>query len=73
MSDFLPSDMTTVFIAPGEYFEFFVDVELMDTYVRGAFFTAGSKQTSSIDIYVIGPGKQRIREFLAKDEGIIRF
>ena len=73
MSDFLPADMTTVFIAPGEYFELFVDVEMMDTYMRGAFFTAGTKETSSIDVYIVGPRKQQIRQFLAKDEGIMRF
>ena len=73
MSDFLPSDMTTVKIEPGDYFEFFFDTILLYTYVRGAFFTAGSKETSSIDVYIVGPRNQKIKQFYGKDEAIIRF
>ena len=73
MSDFLPSDMTTIYIPAGEYFELNFDTMLLDTYVRGAFFTVGSKESSSIDVFIVGPKQKKIMQFLSEDEGIIRF
>ena len=73
MNDFLPSDMTTVNIEAGDYFEFFFDTKLLDTYVRGAFFSAGTKDDASIDVFVVGPRQQKVMQWYDKDEGIIRF
>lgn len=55
MSDFLPSELITVSIDASDHFEMFFDNDKKWTKFRGAFFSSGSKETSSIDVFVVGP------------------
>ena len=56
MSDFVPKEMLTVEILPGEDFTLFIDTKTPNSNFRGAFFTTGPKETSSIDVYVVREG-----------------
>ena len=72
MTDFVPADLITFEISGGSEEEFFEEIMMVPSFVRGAYFVASSESTD-IDLTILDPLKTVVYQKLRRKEGLFHF
>lgn len=72
MQGFVPADMITFELNPRATEEFFEEVDVLPSFIRGAWFVSSS-ESRDIDFSILDPSKNSIVQQKGKKEGIFYF
>ncbi|CAG9334712.1 unnamed protein product [Blepharisma stoltei] len=72
MKDFVPDEMITFEMVPRGEDEFYADITISPSHVRGAWFIS-SKETTDIDFFVVDPRDRVLIELRKRKEAVFWF